>query len=144
MAKTLLVIDDAVIVREKIKEAARGAGWEIAGEARNGQEGVKRFGELRPTVVTLDLVMPEFDGIYALREILALDPDAKVVVVSALGQKNILKDAFKLGAADFIVKPFDKHALTNTLEQFASPPASAPEPALNSAAGSLQPQTAAL
>jgi two-component system, chemotaxis family, chemotaxis protein CheY len=144
MAKTLLVIDDAVIVREKIKEAARGAGWEIAGEARNGQEGVKRFAELHPTVVTLDLVMPEFDGIYALREILALDPDAKVVVVSALGQKNVLKDAFKLGAADFVVKPFDKHTFTNTLEQFATPQAAAAAPAPGNSSPAPEPQLATL
>lgn len=120
MPKTLLVADDAAIVREKIKEAARQAGWEIVGEARNGKEAVERYAALRPAVMTLDLVMPEYDGIYALREIMTADPDAKVIVVSALGQKNILKDAFKLGAADFVVKPFDKRALTNTLEQFAT------------------------
>jgi two-component system chemotaxis response regulator CheY len=119
MGKTLLVIDDAVIVREKIKETACAAGWEIVGEASNGKDGVRHYAELRPTVVTLDLVMPEYDGIYALREILATDPDAKVVVVSALGQKNVLKDAFKLGAADFVVKPFDRRTLAATLEQFA-------------------------
>lgn len=119
MAKTLLVTDDAAIIREKIKEAARRVGWEIVGEARNGKEAVERYAALRPTAMTLDLVMPEYDGIYALREILAIDPAAKVIVVSALGQKNILKDAFKLGAADFVVKPFDTHTLSNTLEQFA-------------------------
>jgi two-component system chemotaxis response regulator CheY len=128
MAKTLLVTDDAAIVREKIKEAARRVGWEIVGEARNGKEAVEKFTELHPTVMTLDLVMPEYDGIYALREILAVNPDAKIIVISALGQKNILKDAFKLGAADFVVKPFEPHALTNTLEQFAKTDA-APEPA---------------
>lgn len=120
MAKTLLVTDDAAIVREKVKEAARSAGWEIVGEARNGKEAVERYTELRPMAMTIDLVMPEYDGIYALREIMALDPNAKIVVVSALGQKNILKDAFKLGAADFIVKPFDKKTLIATLEQFAA------------------------
>jgi two-component system chemotaxis response regulator CheY len=120
MAKTLLVTDDAAIVREKVKEAARSAGWEIVGEARNGKEAVERYMELRPMAMTVDLVMPEYDGIYALREIITFDPNAKIVVVSALGQKNILKDAFKLGAADFIVKPFDKRTLINTLEQFAA------------------------
>ena len=128
MAKTLLVTDDAAIVREKIKEAARGAGWEIVGEARNGKEAVERYAELRPMAMTIDLVMPEYDGIYALREIIALDPNAKIIVVSALGQKNILKDAFKLGATDFIVKPFDKRTLTNTLEQFVNG-AAEPQPA---------------
>jgi len=119
MAKTLLIVDDAAVVRQKIKDVASGAGWEVVGEAGNGAEAVRRYAELRPAAVTLDLVMPEFDGIHALREIMAIDPDAKVIVVSALGQKNILKDAFKLGAADFIIKPFDRQALVNTLEQFA-------------------------
>ena len=118
MAKTLLVADDAAIIRAKIKEAACGAGWTIVAEARNGKEAVERYAEVRPMVVTVDLVMPEYDGIYALREILALDPNAKVVVVSAIGQKNVLKDAFNIGAADFIVKPFDKQTLIKTLEQF--------------------------
>jgi two-component system chemotaxis response regulator CheY len=118
--KTLLIADDAAIIRAKIKETALGAGWTIVAEARNGKEAVDRYMEHRPMAVTVDLVMPEYDGIYALREILAQDPNAKVVVVSAIGQKNVLKDAFNIGAADFIVKPFDKHALIKTLEQFAN------------------------
>ena len=117
MAKTLVVTDDAAIIRQKVKQAARSSGWEIVGEARNGKEAVERYTELRPTAMTIDLVMPEYDGIYALREIMALDPDAKVIVVSAIGQKSVLQDAFKLGAVDFIVKPFDKQALIKTLEQ---------------------------
>ena len=88
MAETLLVTDDAAIVREKIKEAARGAGWEIVGEARNGKEAVERYAELRPLAMTIDLVMPEYDGIYALREIITLDPNAKIIVVSALGKRT--------------------------------------------------------
>jgi two-component system, chemotaxis family, chemotaxis protein CheY len=143
MAKTLLVTDDAAIVREKIKEAARGAGWEIVGEARNGKEAVERYAELRPLAMTIDLVMPEYDGIYALREIIALDPNAKIIVVSALGQKNILKDAFKLGATDFIVKPFDKRTLTNTLEQFVTAAAADAQP-VAAAAVEAQPVAAAL
>lgn len=119
MAKTLLVADDAAIIRAKIKEVALSAGWTIVAEARNGKEAVDRYSETHPNVVTVDLVMPEYDGIYALREIMALDPNAKVIVVSAIGQKNVLKDAFNLGAADFIVKPFDKQMLVKTLEQFA-------------------------
>lgn len=117
MAKTLVVTDDAAIIRQKVKQAARSSGWEIVGEARNGKEAVERYIELRPTAMTIDLVMPEYDGIYALREIMTLDPDAKIIVVSAIGQKSVLQDAFKLGAIDFIVKPFDKQALVKTLEQ---------------------------
>ncbi len=119
MTKTLVVTDDAAIIRQKIKEAARSAGWEIIGEASNGKQAVERYLELRPTVMTIDLVMPEYDGIYALREILTADPDAKIIVVSAIGQKTVLQDAFKLGAVDFIVKPFDKQVLVKTLAQFA-------------------------
>jgi two-component system, chemotaxis family, chemotaxis protein CheY len=119
MAKNLLVTDDAAIIRAKVKEAAISAGWTIIAEARNGKEAVDRYAEHHPDVVTVDLVMPEYDGIYALREIMAMDPNAKVIVVSAIGQKNVLKDAFKLGASDFVVKPFDKQTLVKTLEQFA-------------------------
>jgi two-component system chemotaxis response regulator CheY len=119
MAKTLIVTDDAAIIRQKVKEVARSAGWDVVGEARNGKEAVERYLQLRPTAMTIDLVMPEYDGIYALREIMALDPNAKVIVVSAMGQKTVLQQAFKLGAVDFVVKPFDKQALTKTLEQVA-------------------------
>ncbi len=125
MAKTLLIVDDAMIIREIIKDAVRDAGWEIVGEASNGQEAIERYGEFKPDAVTLDLVMPEFNGLHALRGIMAGDPDATVVVVSALEQKNVLRDAFKIGAADFIVKPFDKRALLNTLEQLVAEPSPA-------------------
>jgi len=135
MAKTLLVADDAAIIRAKIKEAACSAGWTIVAEARNGKETVDRYAEHRPAAVTVDLVMPEYDGIYALREILALDPNAKVVVVSALGQKSVLKDALGLGAADFVVKPFNKQMLIDTLEQIAS--SEVPEEPSCEALGSL-------
>ena len=116
MSKTLLVTDDALIIREMIKDAAQNAGWQIVGEAANGQEAIDRYKELRPDAVTLDLVMPEYDGLYALDGITAFDPEAKVLVVSALEQKNVLKDAFKRGATDFVVKPFDKSHLTSALE----------------------------
>ncbi len=122
MSKTLLVTDDALIIREMIKETAQNAGWEIVGEATNGQEAIDRYKELRPDAVTLDLVMPEYDGLHALAGITEFDPDAKVVVVSALEQKNVLKDAFKRGASDFLVKPFDKSHLEATLETMVQKP----------------------
>ena len=120
MTKTLLVTDDAVIIREMIKDAAIEAGWEIVGEASDGQQAIDRYRESKPDVVTLDLVMPGYDGVHALRGILAFDPDANVVVVSALDQKNVLKETFKIGAADFIVKPFDRKMLIQTLEQLVA------------------------
>jgi two-component system chemotaxis response regulator CheY len=110
-------VSNAAIVREKIKEAARSTGWEIAGEACNGKEAVERYAELRPAAVTLDLVMPEHDGLYALHGIMEFDPQAKVLLVSALEQRGVLKEAFKAGAADFVSKPFKKESLQATLAQ---------------------------
>lgn len=116
MPVRLLVVDDAMIIRELIKEAAADAGFEVVGEAANGQEAIDRYRELRPDAVTLDLVMPQFDGLHALHGILEMDPSARVVVVSALEQTTILKEAFRRGAADFITKPFDKKLLVTTIE----------------------------
>lgn len=121
MPGTLLVTDDALIIREMIKDTAIHAGWTIAGEACNGLEAVERYQTLRPDVVTLDLVMPQYDGLHALRGIKAVDPQARVIVVSALEQKSILKEAFQLGANDFIVKPFDRQNLIDTLEKAFAP-----------------------
>ncbi len=115
MSRTLLVTDDAVIIREIIKDTAKSAGWEIVGEATNGREAAERYAELRPDACTLDLVMPEYDGLYALRGILGEQPDAKVVIVSAVDQKDVLKESFTLGATDFVVKPFDRQNLVETL-----------------------------
>ena len=120
MPVRLLVVDDAMIIRELIKEAAAEAGFDVVGEATNGRDAVERYGELRPDVVTLDLVMPQFNGLYALEGILAIDPGARVVVVSALEQTTILKEAFRKGASDFITKPFDKKLLVATIENVAA------------------------
>ena len=117
MPRTLLIADDAMIIRQIIKDLAVGAGWEVVGEARNGQEAIERYRELRPDAVTLDLVMPEHDGLHALQGIMKFDSEAKVLVVSALEQRGVLKDAIKAGASDFVTKPFDKQSLQDTLEQ---------------------------
>jgi two-component system chemotaxis response regulator CheY len=117
VSRTLLVADDALIIRQIIKDMAASAGWTIVGEASNGQEAIDRYRQLRPDAVTLDLVMPEHDGLYALRGIMEFDPDAKVLVVSALEQRGALKDAFKAGAADFVSKPFGKGDLQDTLDK---------------------------
>lgn len=107
----LLVVDDALIMRAMIKDVARHAGWDIAGEAANGVEAVARYRELRPDLVTLDIVMPEMDGVEALRTIRAEDPAATVVMVSAIDQRAKLTECIRLGARDFVVKPFDRQAL---------------------------------
>ncbi len=117
MKRTLLVTDDAMIIREIIKDTATSAGWTVVGEACNGQEAIDRYRDLHPDAVTLDLVMPEHDGLHALRGIIDLDPQAKVVVISALEQRGVLTTAFKVGASDFVPKPFDRQSLQTTLER---------------------------
>jgi two-component system chemotaxis response regulator CheY len=117
MAKKLLVADDALIIRQIIKDMATNAGWTVVGEAANGQEAIEQYRQLRPDAVTLDLVMPEHDGLHALHGIMEFDPQAKVLLVSALEQRGVLKEAFKAGAADFVSKPFDKENLQATLAQ---------------------------
>jgi two-component system, chemotaxis family, chemotaxis protein CheY len=117
MLRKLLIADDAMIIRQMIRDLAENAGWEIVGEASNGEEAVQRYRDLRPDAMTLDLVMPEYDGLHALHGVMEFDPDAKVLVVSALDQRGVLKDAIKAGAADFVGKPFDKRNLQATLDQ---------------------------
>ena len=102
MSRTLLVTDDAMIIREMIKDAAENAGWTIAGEACNGQEAIDRYAEFEPDAMTLDLVMPEYDGLHALRGIMDENPNAKVLIVSALDQQQVLL------SIQFFVLPFCK------------------------------------
>ncbi|MCH7687560.1 MAG: response regulator [Planctomycetes bacterium] len=120
MSKTLLVIDDAAIIREMIKDTAIDAGWEIAGEATNGQEAIDQYKQLQPDAVTMDVVMPEFDGLYGLRGIRELNPDAKVLMVTAVSQTDLLNEAISSGAADFICKPFDRDNLIKALDVLVS------------------------
>ena len=123
--KRLLVVDDALIMRAIIKDIAIKAGWEIAGEAGSGAECVARYRELRPDLVTLDIVMPEMDGVEALRRLRSDHPAARVVMVSALDQRAKLRECIALGALDFVVKPFDKARLTSVFEKYAAGPGTA-------------------
>jgi len=116
----LLVVDDAMIMRKLIKDVALGEGWEIAGEAANGADAVTLYRDLRPDLVTMDLVMPILGGNDALRQIRALDPDARVVVVTALDQKEILMESIRDGALDFIVKPFERERIASLLRKTAA------------------------
>jgi two-component system chemotaxis response regulator CheY len=118
--KRLLVVDDAMIMRAIIKDIATKAGWQIAGEAANGVECVARYRELKPDLVTLDIVMPEMDGVEALRTLRREDPEARVVMVTAIDQRAKLSECIQLGAIDFVVKPFDKQRLTSMLQKYAA------------------------
>ncbi len=121
MEKTLLIVDDAPIMRRIIHDYAEADGWTVVAEAANGKEAAECYARFLPHAVTLDLVMPDFDGLYALREIVGRHSRAKVVVVSALNQKSVLAEAFRLGAADFVIKPFDRSRLVDTLQHLIEP-----------------------
>ena len=102
----VLVVDDAAFMRKVLGDALASGGHEVVGEAANGTEAVDRFQQLRPELTTLDITMPEKDGLAALAEIMAIDPAARVVMCSALGQESKVLESIKLGAKDFVVKPF--------------------------------------
>jgi two-component system, chemotaxis family, chemotaxis protein CheY len=102
----ILVVDDAVFMRKMVTDALAKGGHEVIGEGCNGVEAVDQFKALKPDLVTLDITMPEKDGLSALADIMALDPQAKVIMCSALGQESKVLESIKLGAQDFVVKPF--------------------------------------
>ncbi|MEH6888801.1 response regulator [Bacillus sp. JJ864] len=116
MAHKILVVDDAVFMRTMIKNLLQSnSDFEIIGEAENGIEAIQKYKELQPDIVTLDITMPEMDGLEALKEIIKIDANAKVVICSAMGQQGMVLDAIKSGAKDFIVKPFQADRVVEAL-----------------------------
>lgn len=120
--KRLLVVDDAMLMRRMIRDVATQSGWEVAGEAADGAAAVALYERLRPDLVTMDVVMPEMTGLEALRAIRALDPGAKIVMVTALDQKQTLLEAIEAGAIDFVVKPFDRGRIAGLLAKLGGEP----------------------
>ena len=106
MAVRVLVVDDAAFMRMMVKDILSKNGYEVVGEAENGMKAVEKFAELRPDLVTMDITMPEMDGISAVKAIRKIDPKAKIVMRSAMGQQAMVIEAIQAGARDFIVKPF--------------------------------------
>ena len=115
MAK-VLVADDAMFIREQDLQLLAANGYEVI-EASNGEEAVKRYFEEKPDVVLMDITMPVLDGIEALKQMKAGDPNARVVMVTALGQKSMVLEAIKAGAKDFLVKPFDPDRLLEAVKK---------------------------
>lgn len=115
MGTKVLIVDDAAFMRMMLRDILAKNGFEIVGEADNGKVAVQMYGELKPDVVTMDITMPEMDGIAAVKEIKAADPNAKVVMVSAMGQQAMVIEAIRSGAADFIVKPFQPDRVLEAL-----------------------------
>jgi len=123
-AKRVLIVDDALIMRQRIRDIALQAGWLVAGEAKDGEEAVALYQLEQPDLVTLDIVMPKLDGVSALRQMIQYDPKARVVMVSAVNQKEKLAECIRAGAIDFVVKPFEKSSLQHFFEKYLAHDAS--------------------
>ena len=117
MPKKVLIVDDAIFMRNMIKDIFSGSGFEVVGEAANGLEAVEKFKELKPDLTTMDIVMPFKSGIEATREIVKHDPEAVIVMCSALGQESLVMEAIEAGASDFIVKPFKSEDVLSVVKK---------------------------
>lgn len=115
--KRVLIIDDAAFMRISLRTILENNGFEVVGEAENGLLGVKKYKECHPDVVTMDITMPELDGIGALKMITEMDSKAKVIVVSAMGQESYVRQAIVAGAKSFVVKPFKEEHVIKTVNQ---------------------------
>lgn len=115
--KTVLVVDDSAFMRMSLKTILEKNSYRVIGEAENGKQGVFRFQELKPDIVTLDVTMPEMDGLEALKEIKKIDPAAKVMMVTAMGQEAMVKEAILSGAQGFVVKPIVESVLLKAVNQ---------------------------
>lgn len=115
--KRVLIVDDAAFMRMAIRTILENNGFEIAGEAEDGIRGVQKYKELMPDIVTMDITMPEMTGIDALKSIREFDPGAKVIMVSAMGQEIMVREAVMSGAKSFVVKPFKENHVVQVLNK---------------------------
>lgn len=116
----VLVVDDTAFMRIMMRTILEELGYEVIAEAKNGKEAVDEYTKRRPDIVTMDITMPEMDGVEALREIRRLDPKAKVIMCSAMGQRDMVLDAISCGARDFVVKPFQKDRIQEAVSKMAN------------------------
>ena len=112
-----LIVDDAAFMRMILKDILTKNGFEVCGEASNGNEAIQKYKELNPDLTTLDITMPEMDGITTLKEIKKVDKNAKVMMCSAMGQEAMVLDSIKAGALDFIVKPFNANRILEAVNK---------------------------
>lgn len=117
MANRVLIVDDAAFMRMMLKDILNKNGYDVCGEAGNGNEALDKYKELKPDLVTLDITMPEKDGISALKDIRAFDSNAKCVMCSAMGQQAMVIEAIQSGAKDFIVKPFQADRVLESIRK---------------------------
>lgn len=117
MNSTVLICDDAIFMRTMIGDILRQAGFQVVGEAENGHQAIEKYREIRPDFVTMDIVMPEMGGIDAVREIIREDPQAKILMCSAMGQQALVIEAIQAGARDFVVKPFQPSRVLEAVQR---------------------------
>ena len=117
--KRVLIVDDSKIMSNYIRSLMESHGFEVVGQASSGDRGVALYKDLHPDLVTMDIMMPEMDGIEALKKIRAFDPKANVIMVTAMDSEAIIKEAFEAGAKGFHVKPFDSAKLIQELEMLS-------------------------
>ncbi|WP_027726043.1 response regulator [Tuberibacillus calidus] len=117
MGKRILIVDDAAFMRMMIKDILVKNGFEVVAEASDGREAIEKYQEYKPDLVTMDITMPEMDGITSLKKIRELDPQAKVIMCSAMGQQAMVIDAIQAGAKDFIVKPFQNDRVIEAINK---------------------------
>ncbi|MGH7560152.1 MAG: response regulator [Gemmatimonadales bacterium] len=117
MAHTVLVCDDAIFMRTMITDILTQAGYEVVGEAESGAQAVEKYRQLRPDLVTMDIVMPDMGGIEAVREICKENPEAKILMCSAMGQQALVVEAIQAGAKDFVVKPFQPSRVLEAVQR---------------------------
>jgi two-component system chemotaxis response regulator CheY len=117
MANRILIVDDAAFMRMMIRDILTKNGYEVVGEAQDGAQAIEKYKELNPDLITMDITMPEMDGITALKEIRKIDTNAKVIMCSAMGQQAMVIDAIQAGAKDFIVKPFQADRVIEAIKK---------------------------
>ena len=120
MGKRILIVDDAAFMRMMIKDIVTKNDYEVVGEGQNGVEALELYDKFKPDIVTMDITMPEKDGISAVKDIMAIDPKAKIIMCSAMGQQSLVMEAIKAGARDFLVKPFKPERVIQALDKVLS------------------------
>jgi two-component system chemotaxis response regulator CheY len=113
----VLVVDDSLVLRKNITKMMTELGHKIIGEAKNGVEGVQMYGELKPDLVTMDITMPDMDGIEAVEKIIEIDPDAKIIMATSHGQEDMVIKAIQAGASGYILKPVTKDKIIETISK---------------------------
>lgn len=118
--KKILIVDDTAFMRVLLKQIVQNNGYEVCGEAANGVEAVQKYKELQPDLVTMDITMPEMDGLQALEEIMKMDPSAKVIMCTAIDEQERMIRAIELGALEYFIKPFDEERISTMMKMIFS------------------------